>query len=387
MTNAVLAGYYMSSSIYARSYHIRDIPSHQLNHIIYAFAKVDQDGSVSMPDAWADTDMRHDTEEEHETGRILHGNLGELVKLKRTHRAVQVTLSIGGWTYSNHFSGVCADPEKRARFVETSIKLVEDFGLDGIDIDWEFPGSLEDGENYVALLSDLRRGLDRYQAEKGDPQPYLLSSAVPCEVHNCSKLKLAEMVPLLDLFYIMAYNFTGSWVDTVDHQANLFGGRNSIAQIVDDYVLHGVPENKIVIGCPAYGRCFQNTLGIGHPFDGVGKGTWEEGVYDYKQLPLPGGQIHIDMGCVASFTYDPAKRELVSYDEPVIVERKAQWCMERGLRGIMFWELSGDHPDPERSLVSAALRGLGGMDALEKTENHLHFPNSEYDNVRAASTE
>ena len=45
------------------------------------------------------------------------------------------------------------------------------------------------------------------------------------------------------------------------------------------------------------------------------------------------------MTSVASYSYDPVKRELISYDTPNIVAAKAQYVLEEGLAGAMYWEV------------------------------------------------
>ena len=73
----------------------------------------------------------------------------------------------------------------------------------------EYPSTPEDARNYVLLLQDLRAALNRYQQEKGESQPYLLTCAVPCGEDNYRKLLLQEMAPLVDWLYLMAYDFAG----------------------------------------------------------------------------------------------------------------------------------------------------------------------------------
>ena len=84
---------------------------------------------------------------------------------------------------------------------------------------------------------------------------------------------------------------------------------------------------------------------------------------------------------VASWCYEPVKRELVSYDTAGVVKVKTQWVMSLDLGGVMFWESSADRTDSQ-SLIATAANTLGGPAALDHTLNHRNFPGSKYDNVK-----
>jgi len=179
----------------------------------------------------------------------------------------------------------------------------------------------------------------------------------------------------------MAYDYSGSWNTVSDDQANLYPGTKTgfdTDTAVKYYLSKGATASKLNLGLPLYGRAFENTSGIRQPFNGVGPGTWEAGVYDYKVLPLPGASVTENTALGASYSYDAGKKELVSYDSPNIIAQKVAYANSKGLGGAFFWELSGDKTDGN-SLVSKAQSTLGGLDT---TQNHLSYPYSKFDNIK-----
>ena len=92
------------------------------------------------------------------------------------HRNLKVSLSVGGWTYSQdgHFSFV-TDATKRATFVSSAVQLIEDYGFDGLDLDFEYPSTAAQGQGFADLITSLRSALDTYAAGKGDTTPYLIT--------------------------------------------------------------------------------------------------------------------------------------------------------------------------------------------------------------------
>ena len=130
-------------------------------HILYAFANMKADsGEVFLSDTWADQEIHYPSDSWNDQGKNLYGNFKAIYNLKKEHRHLKVLLSIGGWTYSPTFHPIVISPQLRARFVESAIRLLEDNGLDGLDIDYEYPQNEQQARGYVDLLRELRLGLD-----------------------------------------------------------------------------------------------------------------------------------------------------------------------------------------------------------------------------------
>jgi chitinase len=315
--------------------------------------------------------------------------LKQLNILKKRNRNLKVLISIGGWTYSSNFKAPASTQAGRQTFARTAVDLVKHLGLDGIDIDWEYPSSPAEAADLVSLLQECRSALDAYASTVPGNPHFELTVACPAGAKNYEQLDLPAMDRLLDFWNLMAYDYAGSWDSVAAHQANLFPSREnpastpfSTSTVIDYYTSHGVAASKIVLGMPLYGRAFENTDGVGKPYSGVGQGTWEAGVYDYKVLPLEGALEHEDHELGASYCYHPEKKLLVSYDTVGMARRKAQYIKENGLGGAMWWESSADKPGND-SLIGNVVEVFGGPQGLRQEENYVVYPESKYDNLRS----
>jgi GH18 family chitinase len=393
-------GYYTSWSIYAREYYVNEhtpgvdhIPADKITHINYAFANLDSNGNVLLGDSFADVEKSFGNEP---PGAPFKGNFQQLLILKSRYPHIKTLISVGGWTWSNHFSDVFADATKTQRFCTTLLDFVNRYGFDGADIDWEYPGSPGEGDN------SYRPGVDAANFVNGlavcGPQfkaaGKLLTVANACNpsiYEHPSKggqMDLKGMEPYLDWFNLMAYDFHGSWDSKTGHHAQLFlnpgdpaassplSSRITGSGCVAGHIAEGVPASKINLGLPTYGRSYANVtkqsagnpaiLGLFQSYSGTPAGTWDSsGVLDYEDILsriLPAGTRAYDTAAQAPtltwFPKSPSAMAFLSYEDRQSVCRKVKYVTDQVLGGVMFWELSGDIENHAESLVNAMYCGF-----------------------------
>jgi GH18 family chitinase len=318
------------------------------------------------------------------------GVYGVLYTLRRNNPKLKLDLSVGGWTLSEAFPWMASDPVRRKTFVDSVVHFLQEFDFDGIDIDWEYPGTdgavpgmarSDDPQNYLQLLKDLRAGMDWLGAKTG--KKYRLSSAIPATKAKLDKINWTEVGKYLDRLYVMTYDLTGAWERNISHHTPLLTNPNAngsstgtSAEFAMDYLmLKGVPANKLKIGVANYHRAkaiktgdiTEFTLGLtGNSTFGdlgwtgaslilgiAGVGSWEAGVvegYDLYQNYLDsdmkgrnGYRLFTDTVSNADFLVNSTTGSFISIETPRTAALKAQFAKDHGLAGVFFWQIEQDN--------------------------------------------
>ena len=415
LASPIVAAYFPEWGIYGRDVQIADVPAEHLTHLIYAFARIGSDGRLQLFDSYAATEKRF-TDPDDAVGQkadswfypatdprssqSIWGNFNQIAELKALHPQLRTSIAIGGWTLSDNFSTTLDSAAEREIFTQSVVDFLRIHTMfDGVDFDWEYPGggglasnasSPADGAHYVATLSLLRQKLDVLGAELG--RRYEISVASAAGVDKIPGFHLSELKDQVDFFNVMTYDFHGTWETSTGHQAPLRGDAigYDISTAISRYLDAGVDPARIVLGAPAYTRAWKGVLarpnrdgitdfGYGDQAAGAAPGSFEAGVYDYKdllaRLRAGGWQLIWDDNAQAAYLWNQAAQIFSSFETPATIALKSAWAREQGLGGMMFWDLSNDAGGDAESLIKAAADfWLEGRTFAEITgASHLQF--------------
>lgn len=248
--------------------------------------------------------------------------LKQISDLKADAPGLKVMLSIGGWG-SGRFSEMAADSALRAAFAADAARVMKDFNLDGIDIDWEYPtsdaagisASADDTANFTLLMRDLREALGR---------DALLTAATAC---SADYIDFPAILPYIDFINIMSYDMGNA----PRHHSALYAREGltnmSADQAVRKHIAAGVPAGKLTLGIPFYGR---------------GSEPYAPYANFNKIEVLPGTCEMWDSIACAPYMADEEGNLVLGFENARSAALKCRYAVDNGLRGTMYWDYSGD---------------------------------------------
>lgn len=265
--------------------------------------------------------------------------LRQIVDLRKQKPELKVLLSIGGWG-SGRFSEMAANDEYRRAFAADCDRVVKEFALDGIDIDWEYPtssmanisSSPDDTENFTLLMQDIRAAI-------GNEKELTLAT-----VASARYIDFKAILPSVDFVNIMAYDMASA----PKHHSALYPSGHS-GDITSDgavtaHLKAGVPPSKLVMGMPFYGRG-----GDGYP-----------SFQDYNKVGNTDTQYTEKWDEVAQVPYLADKNDTLvfGFENPRSLAIKCQYILDKDLLGGMYWDYSRDNEQGDlRRTVAENLLG------------------------------
>ncbi|MGL5348384.1 MAG: peroxiredoxin [Peptostreptococcaceae bacterium] len=311
----------------------RNLDPQLLDAIIYAFVEINPDGSLLVPSP---------------------KYLKEMVRLKAEKPELKVIAAIGGWG-ADGFSDAALTPASRYNFAREVNKLINQYGLDGVDIDWEYPGTSaagikfrpEDKENFTLLLTAIRDVI-------GDDK-WLSVAAVGDKFSINRSFEIKKIAPLIDYFNLMSYDFTAGETgeNGKKHQANLYESKlglpgYSVDIWIKNLIAEGMPPEKILLGVPFYGRLGAK---ITRSYDELRKNYINKDDYE----------INFDKEAQAIYLTKDGQFAM-SYDDPLTIYIKAQYVLKNCLGGIFSWTSTYDQAN---ILANAMFQGIYNPEKLK----------------------
>jgi len=335
------------------NFHPETLPLDKLTHIIFSFTEV-IDNEMKFPD---------------DTSAMM---LKALVAEKKKHPHLKVMIACGGWGGSGGFSEMSRSVENRRKFVESVSNFLKEYKLDGLDIDWEYPGMPgignpyipEDRENFTALMRELREAMNKIGKDQ------VLTFAVAGWEEFFNHVELDKVMPWVTYMNVMSYDLAGGDDSFTSHHTGLglvtmadIKGTPAETRIIEEgdstkpwsaekiisfCMNKGVKPGQIVIGGAFYGKGW---IGVPPQNNGLyqqNRGPWKErnsySTIRERREDANGFVRHWDPIAKAPFLYNAADSIFVSYEDTVSIRFKTEYAINTGLGGIMFWSLGSDTP-------------------------------------------
>jgi chitinase len=322
---------------------IRQYPVEKLTHIICSFLKLQEDK------------LTFSNEQQRKT-------VQQLVELKKQYPQLKIMVCIGGWGGCAPCSQLFASAEHRNNFAKSAVALLKQYRVDGLDLDWEYPGiegypghrwDKADKDNFTELVKALRK-------EMGSR--FLLSFAAGGFMKYLEEsVDWNEVMPLVNFVNLMTYDLVNGYATVTGHHTLLYDYKpeqESTRKCVDWLLNKNIPPGKLIIGAAFYARVWENV-------ENNNNGLYQQGKFykgvDYKDFATyftdsSGFKYFWDDKAAAPYQYSASKKLFATFDDKRSIAEKAKFVRTKKLGGIMFWELTGDLP--KGGLVEEINKGL-----------------------------
>ena len=338
----LLAYYEYSDRWNNPTYDAYKIPYRQLTHIVHSNIGPawPADGSLAVPPGFLEPEL-----------------------ISRAHAAsVKVEICISG--NPNLFVQIDADPQLRATFAQNIANFAISNGYDGVDFDYEVPNNYEQAGQFTLLIHDLRELMPSGQ--------YLISAAVSSSPGSYGVYDFAGMIPLLDFFNVMTYDFHGAWTNHAGHNSPLYlspldpGQEGSLDTSAEEYLTQfAVPAEQINLGTAFYGYAFDvfNLWDFCANHQDCGVEGVPTVIYTQAEQLIASGAWVENFDDIASAPYlIDARGEIfgfITYDNPSSTASKVTYALsQRHLGGVFMWELSQDYNGHNQPLLNAMHEAL-----------------------------
>lgn len=378
----------------------KGIPADQLTHLNFAFLDFDDKGNLVFTDGDAATGAPVGMPGV-QWGAANGGILSAMQDLRAQNPNLKIGVSLGGWSKSGDFSTVSANASVRKTFVDNVMKFIKYTNMDFVDVDWEYPGSVREADlvdnkndegtlqsseadkaNYILLLQDLRKALDKQGEELN--RTYELSVAISASKATLNLgTDIRELFNTVDFANVMTYDMHGAWDERSGHQTGLYTNPEdptkdsglSVDDAVTYLIANGAPAQKIVIGAAFYTRGWQKVSeGTIPELPGLfgeaevctkdadqspsrganneaplkeGEGGRMGGVWSYRSIDklksaYPGLTEYWDDTAKAPYLYSKNSGAFFTYDNQRSIKEKAAYVKANNLGGIISWMASQD---------------------------------------------
>lgn len=283
-------------------------------------------------------------------------NFRKLNELKKINPNLKIMISVGGWTWSKHFSDAVLSDTSTENFAQSCVDIVAAHNLDGVDIDWEYPGMKgdnnkfrpQDRTGYTNMFKQIRAKLD--VLSKKTNKQYQVTTAIGGSVEFLQHTQMEIAQRYLDYINLMSYDYDGTYDNMAAHHSNMYTPANmpyiySADLCIKNLIRVGVHPSKIVMGLPFYGkgRIVESADNNGlyqipvKPYWGGGYSYLKDSVVNKK-----GFVRYWDKASQAPYLFNAEKKAIIFYDDEQSTKLKCDYIKKYKLGGMMFWEYFSD---------------------------------------------